>query len=75
MTIRLLKSTTIKALLDQHPYLWSTFIDIGLKCAGCPAEAFHDLADVAREYGLDEQQLIARLETVIEESGKQTTFP
>lgn len=29
MTIRLLKSTTIKALLDQHPYLWSTFIDIG----------------------------------------------
>ena len=69
--MRLSKSTTIKELLDRHPKLWPTLIDLGLKCAGCPGEAFHDLADVAREFDLDERQLIVRMETAIEKIGRQ----
>ncbi len=36
-------------------------MDLGLLCVGCPAEAFHTLADVAREYHLDLDQLLQRV--------------
>lgn len=61
------ESITIKELLDLYPYLLTTFIDLGLMCVGCPADAFHSLADVAREYGLDKKQLLARLKNAIDE--------
>lgn len=75
MGIRLSKSTTIKQLMDHYPHLWPTLIDLGLMCVGCPADAFHNLADVAKEYGLDEKQLITRLEKAIIKSGNRTTMP
>lgn len=59
---------TVKELLDLYPKLMQTFMDLGLLCVGCPAEAFHTLADVAREYGLDQNQLFQRLQHAIENS-------
>jgi hypothetical protein len=40
-------------------------MDLGLMCPGCPAEAFHTLTDVAREYHLDPDQLLWRIVKVI----------
>ena len=57
---------TVKQLLDRYPQLLHLFIDLGLLCIGCPVEAFHTLADVAREYHIDLVQLLQRIDTVIE---------
>lgn len=62
------ESASIKELLDSHPYLLSTFVDLGLMCVGCPADAFHSLADVAREYKLEGKELVARLQAVINDN-------
>ena len=56
---------TVKKLLDRYPPLLQLFMDLGLLCIGCPVEAFHTLADVAREYHLDLNQLLQRIDTVI----------
>ena len=59
---------TVKEILDRHPQALQVFLDMGLLCAGCPTEAFHTLADVAREYGLDPDRLLQRFQSAIEES-------
>ena len=53
---------TVKELLDRHPQNIKLFMDLGLLCVGCPTEAFHTMADVAREYHLDLDQLLQRLD-------------
>lgn len=58
---------TVKELLDHYPQALRVFVDIGLLCVGCPTEAFHTLADVAREYRLDLDQLRRRLYKAIED--------
>jgi len=57
----LTSAITVKEVLDRHPRALQVFMDIGLLCVGCPAEAFHTLADVAREYHLDLNQLLQRI--------------
>jgi len=57
---------TVKELLDRHPKLLQVFLDFGLLCAGCPAEAFHTVEDVAKEYGHDPKKLIEHFEGVID---------
>lgn len=56
---------TVKELLDHHPHLLQTFIDLKLMCAGCPADAFHSLAEVAKAYGLDQCAFLADLQETI----------
>lgn len=65
MPIQLTPHMTVKELLDRYPQLLRTFLDLGLLCVGCPAEAFHSLADVAREYRLDLNQLLQHIYKVI----------
>lgn len=63
---------TVKELLETHPGLLRIFLDMGLLCVGCPAEAFHTLAEVAKEYKLDVHQLLKQLnEGVREKSSSQ----
>ena len=73
MGINISESSTIKELLDQHPYLMHAFVDLGLMCVGCPTDAFHNLSDVAKEYNLDKRQLMARLEKVIDDATAEKT--
>lgn len=73
--MRLSGTTTVKDLLDRHPHLLHTFIDLGLMCVGCPTDTFHTLADVAREYGIDLGQLISRMQTAIEEASSREANP
>lgn len=58
--------TTVKELFDRYPELLQLFMDLGLLCVGCPAEAFHTLADVTREYHFDMNQLFQLIEKAIE---------
>ena len=64
----LLSEITVKELLDRHPQLLPQFIDLGLMCPGCPAEAFHSLTDVAREYHIDLDQF---LQSIVEVMGSK----
>lgn len=68
MEPRLSLDITVKELLDRYPQLLRTFMDLGLLCVGCPTEAFHTLADVARECRLYQDQLLHRLRHAIENS-------
>jgi len=58
---------TVKELLDRYPQLLQMFMDLELMCVGCPTEAFHTLADVAREYHLSLDQLLIRIYEAIED--------
>ncbi|MEE4600913.1 MAG: DUF1858 domain-containing protein [Desulfobacteraceae bacterium] len=73
MGINISESSTIKELLDQHPYLMHAFVDLGFMCVGCPTDAFHNLSDVAKEYNLDKRKLMTRLEKVIDEVSAEKT--
>lgn len=64
------ETVTVKELLKKYPHLLHTFIDLGLNCAGCPADAFHTIADVAKEYGIDKDGLLDRLQSDIEPAEK-----
>ena len=59
---------TVKELLETHPKLLHIFMDMGLLCVGCPAEAFHTLAEVAQEYKLDVKPLLRRLNESIRDN-------
>ncbi|MCD4718351.1 MAG: DUF1858 domain-containing protein [Desulfobacula sp.] len=61
-----LQNHTIKELLDQYPQLLKVFMDLGLLCPGCPAEAFHTLEDTAKEYGYDLDALIQHIHKIIQ---------
>lgn len=56
---------TVKELLELYPRLLLVFMDMGLLCAGCPAEAFHTLRDVAHEYHLDLNQFVKSIEMAV----------
>lgn len=63
---------TVKELLERKPGLMYVFWEMKLLCVGCPAEAFHTLAEVAKEYKLDVDQLLTRInESVRDESPPQ----
>jgi len=56
---------TVKEVLDRYPEALPVFMDIGLLCVGCPAEAFHTMEDVAREYHLELGPLLQRIRNAI----------
>ncbi len=58
---------SVKDVLEQYPETLQLFLDMKLKCVGCPTEEFHTLKDVAREYSLDLDQLLKNLKKVIED--------
>ena len=58
---------TVKELLDRYPELLQ-LLDLGLLCVGCPAEAFHTLTDIVREYHLDLNQMLQRIYNIIRDA-------
>jgi len=53
---------TISSLLKQHPTAMRVFIKRKMLCAGCPAQAFHTLEDVARIHGLAVSAFVKNVE-------------
>jgi hybrid cluster-associated redox disulfide protein len=58
---------TVKEVLDRYPQTLPAFMQMRLLCVGCPTEAFHSLADVAREHDLDIEFLLERIRSAIAE--------
>jgi len=58
--------TTVKYLLETYPQISQMFIDMRLRCVGCPAEGFHTLAEVAHEYKLDLNKLIENIDNTLQ---------
>jgi len=58
---------TVKEVLDRYPQVLPVFMQLRLLCVGCPTEAFHTLADVAREHDLDIEFLLERIRSAIAE--------
>jgi hybrid cluster-associated redox disulfide protein len=58
---------TVKTVLDQYPRALEVLIQISPLCVGCPAEAFHTLADVARENKIDLDRLLRHLDKAMRE--------
>lgn len=58
---------TVKEVLDRCPQALPVFMQLRLLCIGCPTEAFHTLADVAREYDLEIENLLQRIRSAIAE--------
>ncbi len=56
---------TVKELLARYPQLLQVFMDMGLLCVGCPAEAFHTLREVAHEYHLNVNQFVQSIEMAV----------
>ncbi len=56
---------TVKELLDRYPKLIQAFMNLGLLCVGCPAEAFHTMINVANEYGYEPNELLEHFERII----------
>lgn len=57
---------TVKELLDRHPEALGVFLERNLGCIGCPTEAYHTLADVARIHGCPPEKLLAVLRKAIQ---------
>ena len=58
---------TIKDLLARYPRAVQVFVNLRMLCAGCPTEAFHTVADVARIHHYPLKDLVERIEKAIEE--------
>lgn len=65
MNLEISSDTTVKELLESYPQVLQVFMDMGLLCPGCPAEAFHTLAEVAQEYLLNVDILLERIAAAI----------
>ena len=62
--MHLTETVTVKELFDRYPQTLQVFLDLNLKCVGCPTETFHTLQEVACHYNLDLDQFIERLTEV-----------
>ncbi|WP_049770372.1 DUF1858 domain-containing protein [Desulforapulum autotrophicum] len=62
-----IKDITVKELIERYPKLVKLFMDLGLLCIGCPAEAFHTVEDIAKEYGCDLNTLVHEINRFIQD--------
>jgi hybrid cluster-associated redox disulfide protein len=60
-----LEHTVIEQLLQQHPQTLCVFVKHRMLCPGCPAEAFHTVAEAARTHGFALDPLLAELRAAI----------
>jgi hybrid cluster-associated redox disulfide protein len=60
-----LETLSVAEIMLMCPSTIRLFIEWRLHCVGCPIAPFHTLADVAREHGVDADQLTAAVAIVI----------
>lgn len=64
-----LEDLTISEIMKRWPATMRLLIDRRLLCVGCPIAPFHTLADIAFEYGVDCESLVAAVEEIAEADG------
>lgn len=60
------KTSIIGDVLDQYPQTAPVFMSIGMHCLGCPASRGESIEDACMVHGVDADELIARLNEVIQ---------
>lgn len=60
---------TVKEILHHYPGAVSLFVKRKMLCPGCPTEAFHTLADVARIHGYEPDNLMETIRKAVETDG------
>ena len=71
MTASDLDDLTVSEIMRRWPATMRLFIDRRLLCVGCPIAPFHTLTDVAREHGVDHDELCEAVQAVA--SGQDAT--
>ena len=56
--VKISKETTVKELLERCPQVLTVFIELKLRCFGCPMEGFHTLEDISIQNRIDLAQLL-----------------
>lgn len=54
-------------LMRERPQTVGVFVALRMACPGCAMSSFETVSEAAAEYGLDSQDLLARLGTALEE--------
>ncbi|MCR4639256.1 DUF1858 domain-containing protein [Ruminococcus sp.] len=57
--------TNIGDLVLFHPETAELLFSIGLHCLGCPSSGVETISDAADVHGLDAENLVAQLNTII----------
>ena len=57
--------TNIGDLVLFHPETAELLFSIGLHCLGCPASGVETVSEAAAVHGLDEDELVSRLNAII----------
>ncbi len=65
MNLDLLPEMSVKELFDTDPMLIKKFMELKLDCIGCPMDEFHTIEDVAKEYNLDLNRLIGKIQDIL----------
>jgi len=59
-------SLTVEQLFDTWPQTMRVFVRLRFACIGCAIAPFDTLADVAKNYDMPQEKLLAELAAVIE---------
>ncbi len=60
------KTSIIGDVLDQYPQTAPVFLSIGMHCLGCPASRGESIADACMVHGVDADELIKKINEVIQ---------
>lgn len=60
---------TVQELFDRWPRTMNVFVRLRFACIGCVIAPFDTLEDVAKNYGLTQEELLAQLAAEIEGRG------
>ena len=52
-------------VLDEHPQLAQYFLDIGMRCLGCPMSRGESIAEACSAHGQDVNALLEKLNAAI----------
>lgn len=56
--------TLVDDVMDRWPATIRVFLDLRMRCVGCPIACFHTVADAAHEHGVDGETLLLALQIV-----------
>ncbi|MDQ2078671.1 DUF1858 domain-containing protein [Xanthobacteraceae bacterium Astr-EGSB] len=56
-------------VMQRWPATIRVFLDLRMRCVGCPVACFHTVDDAAREHGVDREALLRALRDATRHSG------
>lgn len=60
-----LSQLCVADIMSRWPQTITVFMELHMYCVGCPIGIFHTIEDAALEHGLEQAELLARIEAAI----------